>query len=93
MAKTITTVVITALMVLFGMQNFDHVPVYFLVGKAVSIRLIFVILIAGTIGYLIRHFSGIHREEALKKRIFSMRRRGNAAGNNREATDSSGDDF
>ena len=55
--------------VLFSIQNFDHVPVFFISGKAVNIRLIFVIAISGVVGYLIRHFYGIAREESLKKQI------------------------
>ena len=69
MAKTITTIILTAVAVLFGMQNFDHVPVYIFWGKAINIRLIFVIAIAGVGGYLIRNFIGIAREEALKRRL------------------------
>ncbi|MFH1489208.1 MAG: hypothetical protein ABII06_09905 [Pseudomonadota bacterium] len=69
MSKTITTIILTALAILFAMQNFDHVPVYFFWGKGTQIRLIFVIAIAGVGGYLIRHFIGIAREDALKRRL------------------------
>ena len=73
MFKTISTIILTALAVLFGMQNFDHVPVYFFMGKAVSIRLVFVIAIAGVGGYLIRYFIGITREDALRKQLQAVR--------------------
>jgi uncharacterized integral membrane protein len=73
MVKTIVTITLTVIGVLFGMQNFDHVPVYLIWGKAVNIRLIFVIAIAGVGGYLIRHFTGIAREDALKRRFQSVR--------------------
>lgn len=76
MFKTITTIVLTAVAVLFGMQNFDHVPVYIFWGKAVNIRLIFVIAIAATAGYLVRHFVGIAREDALKRRLQAARMNG-----------------
>ena len=76
MAKTITTIILTVIGVLFGMQNFDHVPVYLIWGKAVNIRLIFVIAIAGVAGYLIRHFTGIAREEILKRRLQTVRMNG-----------------
>jgi uncharacterized integral membrane protein len=76
MLKTLTTIIVTALVVLFGVQNFDHVPVYIFWGKMVRIRLIFVIAMAGTMGYLIRHFVGIGREERLKRQ-FQMLRRNN----------------
>ena len=69
MFKTIATIILTVIAVLFGIQNFDHVPVYFLWGKGVQIRLIFIIAVAGVGGYLIRHFIGISREEAMKRRL------------------------
>ncbi|MBF0451854.1 MAG: DUF1049 domain-containing protein [Candidatus Magnetomorum sp.] len=75
MFKTINTIILTVLTVLFSMQNFEHVPVYFLWGKAISIRLIFVIAISGVFGYLIRHFIGIGREERLKRRLYHLTRR------------------
>jgi uncharacterized integral membrane protein len=73
MFKTITTIILTVVVVLFGMENFDHVPVYIFWGKAVNIRLIFVIALAGAGGYLIRHFVGIAREDALKRRLQAVR--------------------
>jgi uncharacterized integral membrane protein len=73
MYKTITTIILTVIAVLFGMQNFDHVPVYIFWGKAVNIRLIFVIAIAGVGGYLVRLFIGLAREDALKRRLQAMR--------------------
>lgn len=73
MFKTLTTVILTALGVLFGIQNFDHVPVYLLWGKAVNMRLIFIIAIAGIGGYLIRHFVGLAREDRLKRQIYAER--------------------
>jgi len=76
MLKTFTTIILTALTVLFSIQNFDHVPVYIFWGKSINIRLIFVVAIAGIGGYLIRHMVGIGREERLKKQIQTLRRNG-----------------
>lgn len=73
MYKTILTIILTVIAVLFGIQNFNHVPVYLLWGNPVNIHLIFVIAIAGVAGYLIRLFIGISREDALKRRLQSMR--------------------
>lgn len=86
MFKTLTTIILTAMAVLFGIQNFDHVPVYIFWGKALNIRLIFVVAIAGTGGYLIRHFVGLKREERLKRQ-FRMLSRNNFKGKSRERTD------
>ncbi len=73
MIKTMTTIILTVIGVLFGMQNFDHVPVYIFWGKAINIRLVFVIAIAGASGYLIRHFVGLAREDALRRRFQSVK--------------------
>ncbi len=66
--KIIFTIILTAIGVLFAIQNFDHVPVYYFTGKPVHIRLIFVMLISGTSGYLIRYIIGINKEEAIKRK-------------------------
>jgi len=84
--KTLTTIILTALAVLFGIQNFDHVPVYIFWGKALNIRLVFVIAIAGTAGYLIRHFVGLRREERLRRQ-FRMTMRNNVKTKDRKRTD------
>ena len=68
-----TTIILTVIGVLFGMQNFDHVPVYVFWGKAIQIRLIFVVAIAGVAGYLIRHFIGMAREVALRRRFATVK--------------------
>ena len=86
MYKTVATIILTAIAVVFAIQNFDHVPVYIFWGKALRIRLIFVIAIAGTGGYLVRHFVGIKREERLRKQ-FAMLRRNNFVSKARRMTD------
>ncbi len=75
MLRTIITIIVTTIVVLFSLQNFDHVPIYFFWGKPVSIRLVFVIAIAGVLGYMIRLFTSINREEQLKKQMQAMMRR------------------
>ena len=92
MFKTATTIVLTALGVLFGMQNFDHVPVYLFWGKSVNIRLIFVIAIAGLAGYLIRHFIGMAREDGLKRRIHAERLHSSDKLKRRKMTDNHDED-
>jgi len=75
MFKIIVTIISTAVVVLFAVQNFDHVPVYIFWGKALNIRLIFVVAIAGVGGYLVRLFIGIGREERLKRQVHTLLRR------------------
>ncbi len=67
--KIIVTIIITAVIVLFSMQNFVHVPVHYFGGKPVQIRLIFVIAISGITGYLIRYIIGVKKEEAVKRKL------------------------
>jgi len=81
MYKTVTTIILTVLAVLFAMQNFDHVPIYFFWGKPVNIRMIFVIAISGVSGYVIRHLVGVGREEMMKRQIIAMRRNKNNSRN------------
>ena len=73
--KIVTTIVLTTVVVLFAVQNFDHVALYFFGGKAIQIRLIFVIAISGIGGYLLRYIIGINREEEIKKKYRILRLR------------------
>ncbi len=66
--KIILTIIMTAIIVLFAIQNFDHVPVYYFSGKPVHIRLIFVMAICCTAGYLVRYIIGINKEESVKRK-------------------------
>ncbi|GFK92297.1 magnetosome protein MamL [Fundidesulfovibrio magnetotacticus] len=79
------TVLATVLGVLFTLNNFDHVQVHLLMGKAVEIRVIFLIFISFGLGFIVRHFIGISREEELKRRLLLMR--------SRKKKDSSGDNL
>ena len=78
MFKTIVTITLTVLVVLFSIENFDKVPVSFIAGKPVNMQLIFVIAISGIIGYLIRHFYAIATEERLKRQIQQLIRMKNS---------------
>lgn len=71
--KIFTTIIMTTLVVLFAIQNFDHVSIFFFTGKPIQMRLIFVIAISGAAGYLIRYLLGIAKEEELKKLYRAMR--------------------
>ena len=65
--KIIITIILTTLVILFGAQNFDHTAIFLFTGKPIHIRVIFLIAIAGAIGYLLRYLTSVHREEQLKK--------------------------
>ncbi|MBF0574131.1 MAG: hypothetical protein HQK69_10315 [Desulfamplus sp.] len=91
MFKTIMTIIVTILVVLFSIENFEHVPVSFIAGKPVNMRLIFVITVSGVIGYLIRHFSAIATEDRLKRQLQHLLKKKNSVkkgprrvGNNRK---------
>lgn len=71
--KVTLTIIITTIIVLFSIQNFDHVSLFVFSGKPIQIRLVFVIAISGLIGYLIRYVIGIQREEELKKKYRMLR--------------------
>ena len=72
--KLISTIILTAICVLFAVQNFDHVPIFFIYGKPIQIRLIFIILTAFSCGYFLHFLLAIHREEELKKKYRLMLR-------------------
>ena len=75
MLKTILTVVITVILVLLALNNSDHVTVHLLIGQAFQMRLIFIMLLCGAIGFIIRHFIGVMREEELKRRLLLERKK------------------
>jgi len=75
--KIIVTIIITAIVVLFSMQNFAHVPIYYFGGKPINIRLIFVIVISMAFGYFIRYITGISKEEELKRKCRELMVRNN----------------
>ena len=66
--KVVVTIVATAVVVLFSMQNFNHVPIYYFGAKPIHIRLIFVIALSIGFGYFTRYVTGITKEEKLKKK-------------------------
>lgn len=69
MYKILITMVMTGLVVLFGMQNFDHVPVSFIVGSPIKVRLVFLLAMAAACGFLFSYIQGLSREIRLKREI------------------------
>lgn len=72
--KLIFTIILTAIVVLFAVQNFTHIPIFFIYGQPVQVRLIFVIATSFVGGYFLRFLVGIHREDTLKKKYRLMLR-------------------
>ena len=69
MHKILMTFALIALLVIFGMQNSDHVVVSFIFGGPVRVRLIFLLLIAAAGGFIAAYIKGLGREIRLKKQI------------------------
>jgi uncharacterized integral membrane protein len=67
--QILLTVAATVVLVLFGVQNSDHVTVSLIVGRPTQIRLIFLLLIAACTGFLFSYIRGLSREIQLKKEI------------------------
>ena len=71
--KILLTIILTTIVILFALQNFEHVPIYFFGGKPVHVRLFFVMAVCGIMGYLIRFIVGIAKEEEIKKKYRHLR--------------------
>ena len=69
MHKILITIAVTGLLVLFGMQNSDHVPVSLIFGSPTKVRLVFLLAIAAVFGFLVSYIRGLAREIQLKKEI------------------------
>ena len=67
--QILMTVAATVVLVLFGVQNSDHVTVSLIVGRPTEIRLIFLLLIAASSGFLLCYVRGLNREIQFKKEI------------------------
>lgn len=69
MIKVLMTIGATAGLIVFGLQNCEHVPVSFVIGSPTKVRLIFLLLIAGSAGFLFSYIQGLNKEIRLKKEI------------------------
>ena len=87
MYKIFMTAGATLLLVLFGLQNSDHVPVSLIVGTPAKIRLIFLLSIAATVGFLASYIGGLVREMKLRKVIRSLSEVDGRAGQAGKGTD------
>ena len=62
MARVLVVVVATALLVVFGLQNSDHVPVSFVIGGPTKVRLVFLLAVAAAVGFIVSYIQGLTRE-------------------------------
>ena len=69
MHKILITIVITGVLVLFGMQNSDHVPVSFIIGSPKEVRLVFLLGVAVSFGFMLSYIQSLSREISLKRAI------------------------
>jgi uncharacterized integral membrane protein len=69
MHKILITVLLTGVLVLFGMQNSDHVPVSFVIGSPAQVRLVFLLGVAAMFGFLLSYIQGLSKEIKLKREI------------------------
>ena len=72
MYKMLATAATIGVLVIFGMQNSDHVPVSLVIGPPIQIRLIFLLLIAAGCGFLVAYFPSTIRALKLKKEIAKL---------------------
>lgn len=69
MVKMLLTIGLTVLLVLFGMQNSDHVEVSLILGSPRNVRLVFLLAVAASSGFIISHIRSLVREAQLKREI------------------------
>jgi uncharacterized integral membrane protein len=67
--KILLTIAVTAILIVFGLQNSDHVPISFIVGSPIQIRLVFLLIIAAACGFLYSYIRGLRREISLKRQL------------------------
>lgn len=72
MHKIVMTASATLFLVLFGMENSQHVPISLIIGSPTQVRLIFLLAIAAAAGFLVAYIRGLFREIRFKKEIRRM---------------------
>lgn len=69
MHKLVVVAGATLFLVLFGMENSEHVPISFIIGNPANVRLVFLLCIAAACGFLFAYVRGLTREIRLKRQI------------------------
>jgi len=70
--QVLFTLALIGLLVVFGLQNSEHVPISFVVGSPTKVRLVFLLLTSAAIGFLLSHIRSLGREIRLKKKIRAL---------------------
>jgi uncharacterized integral membrane protein len=74
MTRILMAIFFTAGMVVFGAQNWDHVPISLLFGAPTRIRLVFLLAIAVGAGYVTAVLRSAGREVRLRRELRELRR-------------------
>jgi uncharacterized integral membrane protein len=74
MYRLIATTGLTLVMVLFALENSQHVPISLIIGAPAQVRLVFLLLIAAGCGFLFAYMRGVVREIKMKKEIRRLNR-------------------
>ena len=70
--QVLFTIGIIGILVVFGLQNSEHVPISFVIGSPTKVRLVFLLLTSAAIGFLLSHIRSLSREIRLKKKIRAL---------------------
>ncbi|MBF0360306.1 MAG: hypothetical protein HQK49_04805 [Oligoflexia bacterium] len=67
--RPITIIILSILATIFFIQNSDHVDLQIFFGNPIRIRLIFLMMIAGIIGYVWSTYNALKKQRQLLKEI------------------------
>jgi uncharacterized integral membrane protein len=70
--QVLFTLAIIGVLVVFGLQNSEHVPISFIIGSPTKVRLVFLLLTSAAVGFLLSHIRSLGREIRLKKKIRAL---------------------
>ena len=70
--QVLFTLALIGLLVVFGLQNSEHVPISFVIGSPTKVRLVFLLLTSAAIGFLLSHIRNLGREIRLKKKLRAL---------------------
>jgi uncharacterized integral membrane protein len=75
MVKLITTVLVTAFLIFFAMNNMDHVQVSFVFGEPKRVRLFYLMISTFLVGFLLSYILSLYLQTKTKnKKLEKMRK-------------------